>query len=71
MIAQIYMSVADACRRYGIGKTTLYQLMQYNECPEIRKLGHRTLIPVAEFDAFFESLLETPANYHGKEADEG
>lgn len=49
---RLYITVALACERYSIGRTTLYSLFKLPDCPTIRKLGGRTLIPVKEFDEF-------------------
>lgn len=66
-ISQLYMSTQDACKRYSISRTTLYSLFQLDECPLIRKLSNRVLIPVKEFDEFFESVLGVPENFRGGE----
>ncbi|MCR4564124.1 MAG: helix-turn-helix domain-containing protein [Clostridiales bacterium] len=49
---KLYITVAMACERYSIGRTTLYELFKLPDCPTIRKLGGKTLIPVKEFDEF-------------------
>ena len=59
-ITKLYMTVNEACERYGIGRTSLYATFQMEGCPELKKFGNKTLLPVREFDAFFESLLEKP-----------
>ncbi len=60
MIDKLYMTISEACSRYGIGRTSLYTLFQLDGCPKLRKFGNRTLVPVAEFDEFFESFLTEP-----------
>lgn len=57
MIEQLYISISDACKRYGIGRTTLYQLFQLNGCPPVQKLGGKTLLKVKDFDEFFAAQL--------------
>ena len=42
----ICMSVTDACRAIGIGKTTFYSLVAANRITPV-KIGRRTLIPVS------------------------
>lgn len=59
-VEKLYMTVTEACRRYGIGRTSLYSLFALEECPTLRKFGNKTLIPVREFDAFFEGILTVP-----------
>lgn len=61
----LYMSVKAACERYSLGRNSIYELFQVKGCPAIKKYGCKVLIPVREFDEFFESQLETAANYHG------
>ena len=58
MIEQLYISISEACTRYGIGRTTLYQLFQMDGCPPALKLGGKTLLKVKDFDAFFAAQLE-------------
>ena len=58
MVEQIYIGISEACRRYGIGRTTLYQLFQMDGCPPVQKLGGKTLLKVKDFDEFFASMLQ-------------
>ena len=37
------LTIADACRRYGFGKTTLYELIASKKVVAV-KLGARTLV---------------------------
>ena len=53
----LYIGISDACRRYGIGKSTLYMLFQRDGCPPVMKLGGKCLLEVAAFDAFFREQL--------------
>lgn len=54
----LFISVSEACRRYCIGRTTLYSLFQADGCPPIMKLGGKTMIELAPFDAFFRAQLQ-------------
>ena len=58
MKEQLFIGINDACRRYGIGRTTLYSLFQLDGCPPIMKLGGKTMIELAPFDAFFRAQLQ-------------
>ena len=60
-ITPLYMSVSDAQIRYGICHSSLYELFQLEDCPKLKKFGRKTLIPVAEFDKFFEAHLDVSA----------
>jgi excisionase family DNA binding protein len=44
-------SVTDACRRLGVGRTTLYELIAARELRTF-KIGQRTLIPESELQRF-------------------
>lgn len=57
MSEPLYIGISDACRRYGIGRTTLYSLFQLDGCPPVMKLGGKTLLEVAAFDEFVRSQL--------------
>lgn len=48
-------SPADAARRYGLGRSTIYKLIGQGVIPVI-KTGSRTLIPYAEADHSLLSL---------------
>ena len=49
------IAVKDALRRYGVGRTKLYELLGAGVI-KASKLGTKTLIDVAAADTFFESL---------------
>lgn len=49
------LTIPEAVRRYGVGRSTLYKLMGDGSLPA-RKVGKRTLIPVADLEAWFASL---------------
>jgi len=49
------VSPADAAKRIGVGRTTLYGLMSGGEVKAV-KIGRRTLIPISELERFVERL---------------
>ena len=49
------LSVAAACRRYGFGKTTLYELIAAKKVEAV-KLGARTLILADSVERHIASL---------------
>jgi excisionase family DNA binding protein len=53
------LSVADACRALGIGRTNLYRLIGEQKI-EARSLGGRTVIPAESLRAFLASLPAAP-----------
>lgn len=53
-------SVADACRRLGVGRTTLYELIAARELLTF-KLGQRTLIPESELQRFVAERMGVAA----------
>lgn len=56
-VAPLYMSVTQALERYGICRTTFYQIVQLDGCPKLGKVGKKTIVPIAAFDEFFNSLI--------------
>lgn len=56
-ITPLYMSVSQALERYGVSRTTLYQIFQLDGCPKLGKCGKKILVPVTAFDEFFSSLI--------------
>lgn len=56
-IAPLYMSVSQALERYGICRTTFYQIAQLEGCPKLGKIGNKTVVPIAAFDKFFDELV--------------
>lgn len=58
------ISVEEAARRLGLGRTTLYALFQQGELRAIR-VGHRTLVPTAELRRYVDRLM---AEQHGEAA---
>ena len=56
-IAPAAISVREACRYVGLGRTTLYDLLKANRI-EGTRYGGRRLIYTASLDAFLLSLLD-------------
>jgi len=54
-----YLSVADFCTRFGIGKTLAYDLINSGKLHAV-KLGRRTLIPAEAAEAWAKSLPAFP-----------
>lgn len=52
--------IPDACRRLGIGRSTLYELIKAGELRTV-KIGSRTLIPEADLQKVITSRLEVAA----------
>jgi len=52
--------IPDACRRLGIGRSSLYELIRTGEVRTI-KIGSRTLIPEAELQNVIDSRLQVAA----------
>jgi len=49
--------IPEACRRIGIARTSIYQLIKDGEIKSI-KVGARTLIPETELQRFIAKRLE-------------
>lgn len=58
--APLAHKIPDACRRIGIGRTALYELIKSGEVRPI-KIGCRTLIPEAELQKVIASRMENAA----------
>lgn len=54
--APLAHSVNEACRRLGIGRTTLYELIEAKEIQPF-KIGRKTLIPEAELRRVIETRM--------------
>lgn len=52
--------VPEACRRLGIGRSALYELIKTGELRAI-KIGKRTLIPETELQKIIAARLEIAA----------
>lgn len=48
--------IPDACRRLGVGRTVLYELIKSQELRTL-KVGARTLIPESELQSFVARKL--------------
>ncbi len=55
METQITLSILEAAKALGIGRSTLYVLIREGRLP-VKKLGIRTLILKADLDAFIAAL---------------
>jgi excisionase family DNA binding protein len=49
--------IPDACRRLGIGRSSLYELIKSGEVRPI-KIGNRTLIPEADLQKLVSDRLQ-------------
>lgn len=54
------LTVAEACRRYGIGRTTIYSLVLKKHIIAC-KLGRRTLISAESVERYLASLPDIHA----------
>lgn len=54
-IPALSLSVEDAAKALGIGRTFVFQLIKEKKLKAV-KAGRRTLIPVREVEAFLERL---------------
>lgn len=52
--------IPDACNRIGVGKSTLYELIQAGEIKPL-KIGSRTLIPESELQKLLAKRMEAAA----------
>ncbi len=50
--AKAALSINEFCARYGVGMTTAYKEIRERRL-SVRKVGRRTLIPVAEAERWF------------------
>lgn len=55
----LYMSPAEAAKRYGICRKIIYELISMSESPPTLKIGNRRLIPIAQWDEFIKKQFET------------
>lgn len=56
--APVANSVADACKRLGVGRSTMYELIKGGDLKAI-KVCSRTLIPESELLRFVAAKMET------------
>ncbi len=52
--------IPEACRRLGVGRSSLYELIKSGEVKTI-KIGTRTLVPETELQKVINSRLEAAA----------
>lgn len=57
---KLAVPVPEACTRLGIGRTLFYELVNAGEIRTF-KVGARTLVPVADLEAFVERKLQEVA----------
>jgi excisionase family DNA binding protein len=57
MKVQLLLSIEDAAKALGIGRTKLYSLVQQKEV-ELVKIGSKSLITAASLNAFVAKLIE-------------
>jgi excisionase family DNA binding protein len=60
MTEPLAVSITEACRLLGVGRSKLYELIAANELPLI-KLGRKSLVPVASLRNFVESKTKEAA----------
>src|SRR5947209_7105152 len=53
--AKICYSVAEACEAVGISTRHFYNIVAAGDGPEVVRLGHRVVIPVATFHAWINA----------------
>jgi excisionase family DNA binding protein len=54
-VAPLLISIAEAAKALGIGRTTLYGLITGGRITPVR-IGGRTLVPITEMQRFVSSL---------------
>jgi excisionase family DNA binding protein len=54
------VTIPQACNMTGLGRSTMYRLFDEGKIPKL-KVGNRTLIKVADLQAYIESLSELAA----------
>ncbi len=59
----IMVSVIEAARLLGIGRTQLYRLLSQGRLPSTNALGRRRLVKVADLRRFAEGLPATPVTH--------
>lgn len=59
-IPPLAVSVGEACRLIGCGRSKFYGIIKDNEIAVI-KIGRRTLVPVAALRAFVETKMKEAA----------
>ena len=54
--APLYMSITDAAKRYGMCRTTFYDLMALDNAPKVVTIGTKRMLPIAEWDAYIRDF---------------
>jgi excisionase family DNA binding protein len=54
------LNVPEACKKIGVGKTTLYQLVTDKKIAVV-KIGNRTLFAESDLDRFIGELMASAA----------
>lgn len=57
--APLYMSITDAAKRYGMCRTTFYDLMVLDNAPKVVTIGAKRMLPIAEWDSYIRSFVNT------------
>ena len=57
--APLYMSITDAAKRYGMCRTTFYDLMVLDNAPKVVTIGAKRMLPIAEWDAYIRDFSNT------------
>ena len=55
------ISIKEACRQLGIGRTTFYHLRESGELKGVCRIGGRTLVSQAAIDEFIAQRLDENA----------
>ena len=53
----LYASPAEAAKRYGIARSTMYEIMNMPESPRTLKIGKSRLVPIADYDRFIKEYF--------------
>jgi len=53
--APLYMSVAQAAKRYSLSEFTMYEIIKMPDSPVPRRVGTKWLLPIREYDQFIDS----------------
>lgn len=59
--APLYMSITDAAKRYGMCRTTFYDLMALDNAPKVVTIGAKRMLPIAEWDAYIRDFNNAQA----------
>ena len=62
---QSILSINEACKAAGVGRTKLYQFINSGQL-QANKLGNRTVILKEEMESFISSLPKYPSKNEGE-----